>query len=133
MRLRLGEIDRPLTAVVVALAAYGLATLYSAGQTDVPTFVTTIWQRQLIWLGVGTVAVILMFRTSPRLLEWATPFAYGIGVVVLLLTLATGTGAGTAGRRRRCRRRSEEHTSELQSQSNLVCRLLLEKKKKQQT
>src|SRR2546430_9858266 len=29
----------------------------------------------------------------------------------------------------RLRRRSEEHTSELQSQSNLVCRLLLEKKK----
>src|SRR2546427_5826462 len=28
--------------------------------------------------------------------------------------------------------RSEEHTSELQSQSNLVCRLLLEKKKRQQ-
>src|SRR5688572_31745359 len=30
----------------------------------------------------------------------------------------------------RSRGRSEEHTSELQSQSNLVCRLLLEKKKK---
>src|SRR5688572_33263988 len=30
-------------------------------------------------------------------------------------------------------KRSEEHTSELQSQSNLVCRLLLEKKKKKQT
>src|SRR2546427_4610328 len=30
-------------------------------------------------------------------------------------------------------RRSEEHTSELQSQSNLVCRLLLEKKKKNNT
>src|SRR5438270_6068633 len=29
-----------------------------------------------------------------------------------------------------CVERSEEHTSELQSQSNLVCRLLLEKKKK---
>src|SRR2546430_11496556 len=29
--------------------------------------------------------------------------------------------------------RSEEHTSELQSQSNLVCRLLLEKKKIQDT
>src|SRR2546427_8567510 len=28
--------------------------------------------------------------------------------------------------------RSEEHTSELQSQSNLVCRLLLEKKKKKE-
>src|SRR5438270_4417154 len=31
------------------------------------------------------------------------------------------------------RRRSEEHTSELQSQSNLVCRLLLEKKKNKKT
>src|SRR2546430_7849684 len=30
------------------------------------------------------------------------------------------------------RERSEEHTSELQSQSNLVCRLLLEKKKKRE-
>src|SRR2546430_9905367 len=29
--------------------------------------------------------------------------------------------------------RSEEHTSELQSQSNLVCRLLLEKKKKRKS
>src|SRR2546430_7374877 len=29
--------------------------------------------------------------------------------------------------------RSEEHTSELQSQSNLVCRLLLEKKKKDES
>src|SRR2546430_12386840 len=33
------------------------------------------------------------------------------------------------GRRRHAAVRSEEHTSELQSQSNLVCRLLLEKKK----
>src|SRR5256886_2905057 len=34
------------------------------------------------------------------------------------------------GSTRRRSIRSEEHTSELQSQSNLVCRLLLEKKKK---
>src|SRR2546422_8486367 len=33
----------------------------------------------------------------------------------------------------RCQRRSEEHTSELQSRLHLVCRLLLEKKKKQDT
>src|SRR5688572_31018152 len=39
------------------------------------------------------------------------------------------------GVRARCKPhvRSEEHTSELQSQSNLVCRLLLEKKKKHKT
>src|SRR3989475_8773810 len=35
-----------------------------------------------------------------------------------------------ADRERGRQARSEEHTSELQSQSNLVCRLLLEKKKK---
>src|SRR2546422_7221228 len=33
--------------------------------------------------------------------------------------------------RQRLRRRSEEHTSELQSRLHLVCRLLLEKKKKE--
>src|SRR2546427_2677402 len=49
----------------------------------------------------------------------------------------TAREAGAAGAARaarpeasRARARSEEHTSELQSQSNLVCRLLLEKKKK---
>src|SRR2546430_12160584 len=38
--------------------------------------------------------------------------------------------AGGAPHPTQMRERSEEHTSELQSQSNLVCRLLLEKKKK---
>src|SRR2546427_2662024 len=38
-------------------------------------------------------------------------------------------GHGALQRRLPARCRSEEHTSELQSQSNLVCRLLLEKKK----
>src|SRR3989454_9905407 len=39
--------------------------------------------------------------------------------------------AGSNSRKRK--RRSEEHTSELQSPCNLVCRLLLEKKKKKKT
>src|SRR5688572_31823408 len=43
----------------------------------------------------------------------------GVNIVI------KGTTIGTA--------RSEEHTSELQSQSNLVCRLLLEKKKKKKS
>src|SRR2546427_12479508 len=42
---------------------------------------------------------------------------------------ALRAGAGTAARSGLRALRSEEHTSELQSQSNLVCRLLLEKKK----
>src|SRR2546430_12328329 len=39
------------------------------------------------------------------------------------------SSTGRAGRACQLNARSEEHTSELQSQSNLVCRLLLEKKK----
>src|SRR2546427_2020964 len=50
-----------------------------------------------------------------------------IGILVGLVGLEPTTPALS----RRCSNRSEEHTSELQSQSNLVCRLLLEKKKKQ--
>src|SRR2546422_6421971 len=53
----------------------------------------------------------------------------GIGTTVVLIA-----GAGQARRFqadfKRCQLRSEEHTSELQSRLHLVCRLLLEKKKK---
>jgi len=93
---RLRQLDRPLLGVVSALAIYGLATLYSAGQTEVPTFITTIWHRQLVWLTLGAVVVFLMFRTSPRMLEWGTPFVYAIAVFFLVITLLLGTGAGTA-------------------------------------
>src|SRR2546430_13652152 len=69
----------------------------------------------------------LMIRRPPR----STLFPY------TTLFRSPWTGASRPGTgRRRCRptggraARSEEHTSELQSQSNLVCRLLLEKKKK---
>src|SRR2546430_7754682 len=44
-----------------------------------------------------------------------------------------GRGHGVRLRVLQVGARSEEHTSELQSQSNLVCRLLLEKKKKTET
>src|SRR2546430_4412276 len=53
---------------------------------------------------LGLTDVTLYFVTATSSLQW----------------VATAAAAGP---------RSEEHTSELQSQSNLVCRLLLEKKK----
>src|SRR2546427_1352606 len=52
--------------------------------------------------------------------------------VELLFDLAMEQRADQARGDGRHDERSEEHTSELQSQSNLVCRLLLEKKKKQE-
>src|SRR2546430_3412715 len=54
-----------------------------------------------------------------------------VGLPDHLAWLDTSSCKPHSERRRRyqARPRSEEHTSELQSQSNLVCRLLLEKKK----
>src|SRR5688572_32695599 len=51
------------------------------------------------------------------------------GHLLLLLQLGRRRGQRPVGARHARVGRSEEHTSELQSQSNLVCRLLLEKKK----
>src|SRR5256885_9167553 len=44
--------------------------------------------------------MFLMFGLSPRLLEWATPYACALAVLVLVFTLATGTGGGTAASER---------------------------------
>jgi rod shape determining protein RodA len=93
---RLRELDRPLIGLVTALVLYGLLTLYSAGRTDVPTIVAGIWQRQVVWLALGAAGAVLLFRVSPRLLEWAAPFVYAAAIAILVLTLIVGTGAGTA-------------------------------------
>src|SRR2546427_2240509 len=84
-----------------------------------------------------------MIRRPPRstLFPYTTLFrSDGVGRVLLLHEAAAQVdarvGAARQGAQRRALgrldvgERSEEHTSELQSQSNLVCRLLLEKKKK---
>src|SRR5688572_31292272 len=67
-----------------------------------------------------------MIRRPPRstLFPYTTLFRSGVGSPVRRGAIWGAMGA------RLNDARSEEHTSELQSQSNLVCRLLLEKKKK---
>src|SRR2546430_5691912 len=67
--------------------------------------------------------------------SWAvaarTPPVQGDGFEPCACALpASSTSSAPSANDRDGIRRSEEHTSELQSQSNLVCRLLLEKKKK---
>lgn len=88
--------DNLFFGTVALLLIAGLLTLYSAGQTDVPSSAAEIWKRQLVWLGLGLVAGALAARVSPRILEWVTPVLYWGAVVLLLLTLIVGTGAGTA-------------------------------------
>lgn len=89
--------DRPLLTVVGLLLVFGVVVLYSAGQTDVPSYAAALaWRRQIIWIMGGTVVAYIAFRISPRLLEWAALPVYIIGLLLLGLTLVIGGGAGTA-------------------------------------
>src|SRR5256886_1866747 len=85
------------------------------------------------FLFTGGVGIYGFYALQPYLLKlYGDPHAYLIaGLAAAIVAGAQILGGIAAPRIRRLfSRRSEEHTSELQSQSNLVCRLLLEKKKK---
>src|SRR5256885_17220365 len=77
----------------------------------------------------------LIIRRPPRstLFPYTTLFRSVVSIFWVLLSMPLGTGTHIFPALASCRRhrpdRSEEHTSELQSPCNLVCRLLLEKKK----
>src|SRR2546430_11031600 len=63
-----------------------------------------------------------LFRSLVRVsLKWPGSVPVWAAMTGIVVSISVGLIFGV---------RSEEHTSELQSQSNLVCRLLLEKKKK---
>src|SRR2546421_7673498 len=78
-----------------------------------------------------------MIRRPPRstLFPYTTLFRSGVAdhnnPPVMYFSDFNGWGCNNEFRGSRPTYRSEEHTSELQSRSDLVCRLLLEKKKKQ--
>src|SRR3989454_5884545 len=96
------------------------------------------WQTALA--AVFVAGVVFLLITVLRLRQWlvnAVPtvlrYSYAVGIGLFLTFIGLNqTGIVQLGRPGAPLRagRSEEHTSELQSPCNLVCRLLLEKKKK---
>src|SRR2546430_4826043 len=90
--------------------------------------------RDLTVTGVQTCALPISFpRPSASALPCSRSRTPACGSCTSASTRTRRGAATRRGRRSpasaRPRSRSEEHTSELQSQSNLVCRLLLQKKK----
>src|SRR5438046_10683258 len=87
-----------------------------------PSFVLTLSQlHHFLFL-----FFFLMIRRPPR----STLFPYTTLFRSTSAARRCRTSCASIGSTRCARSRSEEHTSELQSLTNLVCRLLLEKKKK---
>ncbi|MGH7523839.1 MAG: FtsW/RodA/SpoVE family cell cycle protein [Gemmatimonadales bacterium] len=98
------RLDRRLLVIVAMLAIFGLLMIYSAGQTDLLAGSHRSWLRQerwlwvlqLIWLVFGIGCAAVAYRTSFRLLEWATPWLYGFSILLLVITLVIGSGQGSA-------------------------------------
>jgi rod shape determining protein RodA len=88
--------DYPLVGVALLLSVYGIAMVYSAGQTDVSTVAVHAWSAQLRWLLVALAGAYLVSRSSVRFMEWVALPAYTVSLALLALLLVIGTGAGTA-------------------------------------
>jgi rod shape determining protein RodA len=89
-------IDQPLVLTALALSVYGMLMVYSAGQTDLPTFVAGLYRSQVVWFFIALAGAYAISRASVRMLDWMTPSLYWFSVILLVATLVFGTGAGTA-------------------------------------
>src|SRR5438034_11190658 len=82
------------------------------------------------YLGGGALACHLLLRDMPAGVDPLGPDNMLVFMTSVINGLSlSGTNRYTAAAKSPLTGRSEEHTSELQSHSDLVCRLLLEKKK----
>ncbi len=88
--------DYKLLTAASLLSLFGLAIVYSAGQTDTPTAVANVYKSQAVWLLIGLGFAYAVGQSSVRFIEWMTVPLYTLSIVLLALTLIIGTGAGTA-------------------------------------
>src|SRR5438067_2896489 len=132
------QVDRWLFSATVGLALFGVVMVYSASaviaqQEGYSQFHYVI--KQAVWTMIGFAAMFITMRFDHQRLNrrW---IVYGSLLLTIALLCAVFAFPPVNGARRWIKfsvarhSRSEEHTSELQSRFDLVCRLLLEKKKK---
>ena len=86
--------DPAILALALGLALFGVGMIYSAGELDMPSSVTGIWQKQATWLAISLLVFALALRVEIRWIEWVTPIAYALAIVGLALVLVLGSGEG---------------------------------------
>src|SRR4051794_21441785 len=91
------NVDAPLVVAAILLSIYGIAMVFSAGDTETRTLATGVWKAQIIWTVVGVIGAFAVSRASVRLIEWMTVPAYLFTLFLLVLLLVgLGSGGGTA-------------------------------------
>jgi rod shape determining protein RodA len=92
------NVDWPLVTAALILSLYGIAIVYSAGQTDIPIagYIRNAWKQQLIWFLLGLGGAYAMSRASIRMMEWLAVPLYALTTLLLVLQPFIGKGAGTA-------------------------------------
>ena len=88
--------DYTLVALALVLSTFGIATVYSAGQTDISQIFAGLWRMQALYLALGLGAAWVVSRTTVRVLDYLSPAVYIGTNLMLVLLLFIGRGAGTA-------------------------------------
>ena len=90
--------DWPLVVIGLVLSLIGIAMVYSAGVTDMPTVAAGAYKRQIAWFAVALIGAYAVSRSSVRFIEWMTVPAYAFTILLLVAVLipGLGSGAGTA-------------------------------------
>src|SRR3989475_5336585 len=114
-------------------ASSSTSSSVSTGLISISFFTSSSTSTMSLWLRAGTTTVLTPARAAAVSFSLSPPLGSTRPRSVSSPVIATSWREGRWHRSNASAVaivRSEEHTSELQSQSNLVCRLLLEKKKK---
>ncbi len=98
--LRRVVIDSQLVTVSVLLSLFGLAMVYSAGQTEIKSAATSVYKSQAMWLLIGLASAYWLSRMPVRFIKWVTWPAYLFTLALLLSLLVLGVGSGANGHTR---------------------------------
>lgn len=98
--LRNVVIDYPTVAIAVLLSVFGVAMVYSAGQTDFHTSVASAYRAQALWLLVGLAGAFALVKMPLRFIGWAAWPAYVFTLILLVALLGLGVGSGANGHTR---------------------------------
>jgi rod shape determining protein RodA len=79
------DFDWALALIPIALVAMGTVFIYSSQPEQI------YWKKQLIWLGISTVALLVFALTDYRKWLRLAPFFYGFMLLMLILVLLIGT------------------------------------------